>query len=107
MRAFEADVFCRGGMARERQQRGLSLSDAAAAEFPAEQCLGAGIVVPRVEAESTLLVFYGIIVESRASQHTDPPTCQDMRERNNVRLRVTAVHPERMEFHDLARVVLV
>ena len=37
----------------------------------------------------------------------EAPAGQDMRKRHNILLRVAAIHPHRLEFHQLARVIFV
>src|SRR5579859_6053819 len=126
-----------GGAAREDIERGLALVDAVAVNGLSEERLVGGIMAAGIEekavarAHSTrhrgpatpaLLPAAGEEAGSEAAwtkprrvdgrRHRvvaprDTPSGENMRERDDVLLSVAAVDAERVQFHQLARVVLV
>src|SRR6267143_4582816 len=82
-------------MAREHVERDVELRGAGAGDAAPEELLGAEIVPPRIEAREL------------AGSEVEAPAREDARERLDVALRVAAVDAERVQLHQLARVVLV
>src|SRR5579863_6430981 len=126
-----------GGASRQDIERGLALVDAVAVNGLSEERLVGGIVAAKIEekavarahsardrgsAAPSLLPAAGEKAGSEAAwaeprrvgarRHRvvaprDTPSGENMRERDDVLLSVAAVDAERVQFHQLARVVFV
>src|SRR5208282_3138666 len=131
LRQLEAQMLRRRGTAGQDVQRMLALRHSAAFDFVAQEILARKIVALGVEVKSARIyrrrartsevppaphewknfphpgALHARPSIPAAAAPGKPPPGQNMGKRDYVSLRVSAVHAQRMQFHQLARVVLV